>query len=253
MRQTTLRQRVIQGDLLAGTFVKTPAFQVFEALALSNLDFVVLDGEHSPFDRQATDACLAIARAMDLPVLMRVGEGSAKEILWALDAGAAGIVVPHVDSVEKARAIAAASRFGNGGRGFAGATRGAGLGAHSMAEVLAMTEQTVVVAQIEEPAGVDAAAEIAAVEGIDALFLGPADISVSYGHDSMDNPDLPRALDIVGQAVRAAGKGYMSFAASEAMAQMMHGHGVHGFCMSSEQIWMRRGADADAAVVHGLG
>ncbi|MDG1458163.1 MAG: aldolase/citrate lyase family protein [Pseudoprimorskyibacter sp.] len=253
MRSSTLRQRLKAGDYLAGTFIKTPSHPVLEVLANSRLDFVVLDAEHSPFDRQALDACLAVARLADLPTLVRVGDGSAKEILWALDAGADGIVVPHVDSVAKAEAVAKAARFGLGGRGFAGTTRWAGYGTRPMADILAETENTVVVVQIEEPAGVDASAAIAGIDGIDALFLGPADISVSYGNQSVQNEDLPKALATVGDAVKAAGKGYMSFAIGQAQATEMAGHGVHAFCMASEHAWIRNGANADADIVHGLG
>ncbi|MGB1208957.1 MAG: HpcH/HpaI aldolase family protein, partial [Paracoccaceae bacterium] len=154
MRIKTFRSRLRAGDRLAGTFVKTPAFQVVEVLATSRLDFIVLDAEHSPFDRQTLDACLAVARAHDLPSLIRVGDGSPRELLWALDMGATGVVVPHVDTVDKAQAVAKTARYGLGGRGFAGSTRSAGYATRSMAEVLQDTHDTVVIPQIEEPAGV---------------------------------------------------------------------------------------------------
>ena len=97
------KEKMLSGEILAGTFLKTPNYILVEVLAQSKLDFICLDAEHSPFDRAALDQCLAISKALDFPVLVRVGEGSAKEILWALDCGAVGLVIPHVDTVEKAK------------------------------------------------------------------------------------------------------------------------------------------------------
>ena len=89
-----------------------------------------------------------------------------------------------------------------------------------MPEVLEQSlKETVVLAQIEEPAAVEICEEIAAVEGVDGLFLGPADLSVGYGHSSMDNADVKAALARVGDACRANGKGYASFVGSGAAAQ----------------------------------
>ena len=64
-RYSEFRGRVLSGEVMSGTFVKTPAIEVVELLAVSGLDFICLDAEHSPFDRARLDACLAIARAMD--------------------------------------------------------------------------------------------------------------------------------------------------------------------------------------------
>lgn len=92
MQIAGFRQRLLSRVPLAGTFLKTPAFQLIEILAQSELDFVCLDAEHAPFDRNAIDACCAMGRALDFPVLVRVGDGSPREILQALDCGAVGIV-----------------------------------------------------------------------------------------------------------------------------------------------------------------
>src|SRR5690606_22818818 len=99
-----------------------------EVLAMSGLDFICIDAEHAPQDRRATDACLTVARALGLPALVRVPEGTPAQILTALDSGAVGVVVPHVFNVERATIAARAAHFGHGGRGFAGSTRWAGLG-----------------------------------------------------------------------------------------------------------------------------
>lgn len=254
MQIAGFRQRLLSRVPLAGTFLKTPAFQLIEILAQSELDFVCLDAEHAPFDRNAIDACCAMGRALDFPVLVRVGDGSPREILQALDCGAVGIVVPHVDSAAKAAAVAQAARFGRGGRGFAGSTRWAGYATQSMPDLLARSQsETVVIAQIEEPEAVDAAEAIAATEGIDALFLGPADLSVGYGHDHQTSDDLFSAMERVGKATEAAGKAYVSWVANAQKAQEWSAYGMSCFFISSEHSWMRAGATAEARGVHEIG
>lgn len=253
MGRADFRQKLRSGTSLAGTFVKTPNLAVVEVLMQSELDFLCLDAEHSPFDRTGLEGCLALGRAMDFPILVRVGDASPRETLQALDAGALGVVVPHVDSVEKAQAVAKSAHFGDGGRGFAGSTRWAGYATRTMAEVMAQDAQTVVLAQIEEPPGVDACEDIAAVDGIDGLFVGPADISVAYGHQSLDNPDLPKVLHRVGAATRAQGKALVSFTVNEHVAQdWARDYGVQVFFVGSEQSWMRAGANQVARGVHAI-
>ena len=240
MRRATLRARIKSGERLAGTFVKIPSHEVVEVLAQTGLDFICLDAEHGAFDRARMDACLAVGRALDFPVLVRVGAGTPQDILQALDAGAVGIVVPHVDSVEKAEQIALASRYGPGGRGFAGGTRWGDFGEHNMAALVARSNaETVVIVQIEEVVGVEAAAGIAAVPGVDALFLGPADLSLNYGRTDLNGPELQAALLSVGLAAKRAGKGYVTFVGDVARAADWQRFGVNVFFVSTELALMK--------------
>lgn len=252
MRTAGLKTRLLNRETLASTFVKTAEVTVVEVLATSGLDFIVLDGEHCGFDRGRLDACLAVARALDFPALVRISSGSEENVLMALDAGAVGVVVPHVDSAEKAKTIAKAAHFGRGGRGFAGSTRWAGFATRPMDEVLDQDDQTIVMAQIEEPEGVEACEDIAAIDGIDALFAGPADLTVGYGHRDQNNPDLPKALDRVGKACAAHGKAYISWVPDATKAAEWTAFGMTGFVVASEHTWMRQGAAAAAKGIHDI-
>lgn len=252
MRTAKLRAQILGREVLASTFVKTPDVTVVEVLAASGLDFIVLDGEHAAFDRMRLDACLAVARALDFPALVRISSASEENVLMALDAGAVGVVVPHVDSVPKAQMLAKAAHFGRGGRGFAGSTRWAGFATRPMGDVLAQDAQTIVMAQIEEPEGVEACEGIAAIEGIDALFAGPADLTVGYGHESVENPDLPAALERVGQACAAHGKGFVSWVPDAGTAAEWRKYQMTGFVVASEHTWMRQGALAAAQGIHAI-
>ena len=253
MTTKSLRTAMAEGQMLAGTFLKTPHHVIIEVLAHAGLDFICLDAEHAPFDRSGTDACIAVARALGVPILIRVPSASPSDILNALDLGATGIVVPHVDSVEKARAISKAARFGHGGRGYAGSTRWAGYATRKMPELLAQSqEETIVIAQIEEPEGVDAAADIAAIEGIDGLFVGPADLSVAYGKTGTTSPELKEAMTHVGAACAAHGKTYMTWVPTTAQAQDWRRFGFSMFFVASEHAWMLSGARQTAEGIHAL-
>ena len=254
MRIQNFKARMANRDMMAGTFVKTPSYELIEVLATSDLDFVCIDMEHSPFDRARADACLAVARALDFPVLVRVTHFSAETILQVLDMGAVGVVAPHIVSAAQAADLARLSHFGNGGRGFAGATRWAGYGMQSMAEILAQSgRETVVIAQIEEPEALENVEAIAATDGIDGLFLGPSDMSVSLGYTDTNSQELIDALKRTGDAAKASGKAYMTFVPNTAKAVEWAPYGLHMFFIGSEQGWMKAGANADAAGIHAIG
>src|SRR3954454_24645161 len=98
---TMLRSRLLAREHLIGTFVKTPTTHATEILGALGFDFVVIDEEHAPFDRMATDTALLAARAAGTAALVRVQ--NATSILSVLDCGATGVLVPHVASAARAR------------------------------------------------------------------------------------------------------------------------------------------------------
>jgi 2-keto-3-deoxy-L-rhamnonate aldolase RhmA len=253
MLTENLRTRMTRGDILAGTFMKTPAYELIEILAMSELDFVCLDAEHAPFDRGRLDACMAVARALKFPVLVRVPDGSQAEILKALDSGATGVVVPHIATPEKATNVAKWSRFGHGGRGYAGSHRWAGYATRKMSDVLAQSEEeTIVIAQIEEPEGVDAVDAIAATKGIDGLFVGPADLAVCYGLKDMAAPKVRDAMRTVGIAAKKHGKAFMTFAPNTDSGADLHALGITTFFVASEQAFMLAGAKQVVVGLRGI-
>ena len=243
MNVDSLRTRMLRGDILSGTFVKTPSHDMVEIMALSGLDYITIDAEHAPFDRGRLDACLAVARALKFPVLVRVPSGERAEILKVLDSGATGVVVPHVDTVDKATDVARWSRFGHGGRGYAGSTRWAGFATRKMPEVLAQSaEETVVVVQIEEPEGVQACADIAALPGVDGLFVGPADLAVCHGVTDITDKVVRDAIAKVGKACGSNNKACITFAPDTTTAEELNKLGVSMFHIASEHGFAMAGA-----------
>lgn len=194
----SLKDRLAARELLVGTFVKTPSPIVVEVLALTEMDCLCLDAEHSPFDRSAIDLCIMAARAAGKDVLVRLPTTTPEHILNALDCGATGVVLPHIRSADEARAAVAASHYGHGGRGYAGSSRAAGYTTIPMTRhKAASAARTVVIAQIEDPEAVDAIDDIAQVEGVDALFVGRVDLTVAYGTEDQDDPRVVAAVEAV--------------------------------------------------------
>ena len=241
----SFRDRLLARALLVGTFVKTPSPIVVEVLALTGLDCLCLDAEHAPFDRLAIDGCLAMTRAGAMPSLVRVPVASPEQVLNALDCGATGVVAPHIRNAEEAAAFARACRFGAGGRGYAGSSRAAGYTTKPMAAHLVdSTRETVAIAQIEDPEAVEAIEEIAAVDGIDCLFVGRVDLTVGYGAASQDDPQVVAAVERICAAGRAAGKPVGMFVARVEDVPHWRAQGASLFLLGSDHSFLLQGAAA---------
>ena len=239
----TFKARLGAGDFLVGTFIKTPSPIVVEVLSLTALDCLCLDAEHAPFDRRDIDSCVALARAAGKAVLVRVPVASPDQILGALDCGATGIVAPHVRSATEAEAVARHAQYGAGGRGYAGSSRAAGYTTRTMANHLtASAAGTTVIAQIEDPEAVDAIDAIAAVPGIDALFVGRADLTVAYGAASQDDPRVIAAVEKICAAGRRHGRPVGMFVARAEDVPLWRQHGATLFLLESDHTFLLKGA-----------
>lgn len=196
-RIATFKERLASGNALVGTFLKTPSSIMAEVMGNSDLDVITVDAEHHPFGRLETDSCIAALRAADMPSLVRVSSDAPSEIRNALDCGATGILVPHVTTADQAAAIVKTAHFGDGGRGYAGSTRAAGYGGKNMPDHLRdSAAQTTVVVQIEDIAALDNVAAIAAVEGVDCLFVGRVDLAVGMKKAVADDDVLAAVRSI---------------------------------------------------------
>jgi staphyloferrin B biosynthesis citrate synthase len=240
------RTRLKRGDKLVGSFVKTPTPHATEILGQVGYDFVVIDAEHAPLDRSHIDVMLLAARAGGMAGLVRVSQAS--DILSVLDCGAVGVLVPHVDSPERAREAAAASRYRNGKRGYSGATRSSGYGGGSVwSTVDAQDAQTTVIAMIEDPQAVDQIEAIARVDGIDAFFIGRGDLTVAYGAPNADAPAIVQAVKRISEVGRAAGKAIAVMVNTAQEAAGFEALGASAFIISTDQGLLRRAAAAALA------
>jgi 2,4-dihydroxyhept-2-ene-1,7-dioic acid aldolase len=164
-----------------GTWVKLPTVDSVELVARAGFDFVVIDMEHAPLDAGVVHQLIGAAVGCRVPALVRVPDRGPATIARVLDSGAAGVLVPHVDTVEDARAMVAAGRFPpHGTRGYGPTVRAGGWGTDAVG-YRESGEQVAVIPQLESREAVEAVRDIGAVDGLGALFVGPADLSVATG------------------------------------------------------------------------
>ena len=238
-----LKSRLAGGELIVGTFVKTPSPMLVEVLALSALDCLCLDAEHSPFDRAAIDTCIFAARAGGIDVLVRVPSAAPEHLLHALDCGATGVVVPHVRSADEARAVVKACHYGPGGRGYAGSSRAAGYATIPMSQHKANSlARTVVIAQIEDTEAVDAIDEIAAVDGVDALYIGRVDLSVAYGAERLEDQRVVTAMEAVCAAAKHRNRPVGMFLSRPEEVSVWREKGATIFLLGSDHGFLLSGA-----------
>lgn len=251
---TGFRKRFAAGEILVGTFVKTPATHPVEILGRTGFEFVVIDEEHAPWDRVAIDGALLAARASGTAGIVRVAEPSAARILAVLDDGATGVLVPHVSSAAKAREIASACRFRGGRRGFSNTTRAGDFGAVGVwAHVEAQDAAVTFIAMIEDPEALDEIDEIVATEGLDGVFIGRGDLTVALGAPAMDAPQIMSACEKIIAAARKAGKPVAMMVANADDARRFHAMGATTFIVASDQGFLRQAATSAYAEISAVG
>ena len=203
-----LRSRLQAGETLFGTFTGLGSPVATELVARAGFDWLVIDLEHGAATEGELLANLHAVAATPTAALVRTQSGERLRIGRALDLGAHGIMVPRVDLPEQAREAISYMRYPpDGARGLALSTRGAGLGELGHSEVQAINRRILGIIQVESPSAVEHAAEIAAIDGVDVLFVGPTDLSHSLGLPGrFDDPGYIAALERVVEAAEAAGK-----------------------------------------------
>jgi 4-hydroxy-2-oxoheptanedioate aldolase len=201
------------GQVLSGIFNSIPAPALVEMCAYAGFDFIVIDNEHGSADLQTTEHMLRAARAAGIAPIVRCFE---HDIPRLLDMGASGVQVPMVETADQAQRLAAKLRYPlppgraglSGQRGSAFSSRAAGYGFFGgPAHTARSNEGVVLVVMVETPLGVQNAAAIAKVPGVDAVFVGPNDLAHSMGFENRwQEPAVQQAIEQTLRAVAAAGK-----------------------------------------------
>ena len=204
----SLRRRALAGETVFGLFLDLASPFAAELCARAGYDWLLIDLEHGG----ATEAdLLGLLQATEVggaAALVRPQSGERLRIGRALDLGAEGIMVPRLDSAEQVREAVTFLRYPPAGvRGVALRTRGAGLGRVAHANVGRVHEAIVGIVQIESLGALNEAEAIAAIDGVDVLFVGPADLTHSLGiPGQFESARYREALETVVAACRAHGK-----------------------------------------------
>lgn len=244
-RVNVLKQALGEGRAAIGLWCSLASALTTEVVAGSGADWLLIDGEHSPNDLRSIMAQLQAAAAFPCEAAVRVPSDDPNLIKQMMDAGARSLMVPNVRSADQARAIVAAMTYAPGGiRGFSVGHRANAFGRIKDYHANAGAQQLLAV-QIECEAGVAQAAEIAAVPGVDVLFVGPGDLSTNMG--AMGNPGAPQVQAAIAQVLRAAreaGKAAGILAPQQADADRYLADGFAMVAVGSDLGLLARGSDA---------
>lgn len=208
-RENALKTRLAAGKKALGCWCFTDNNISAEILGHAAYDFVLIDHEHGFGNPAAAVGQMQALQAFPATVLVRVAENDPVPIKRALDIGAEGVMVPMIETAAEAAAAVAACRYPPAGiRGCANAVvRAADYGIRAADYLAQANDQVFVMLQIESRKAIDNIAEIAAVAGVDVLFMGPSDLAASTGHPGdFDNPAVKSAIEDCVAAVKAAGK-----------------------------------------------
>lgn len=260
MRYNQIKQRLQAGQASVGCWLTLGSPAVAEAMAHCGFDWLLIDAEHGPngiadiaAQLRALDA--ANGNGAQVASAVRVQANDAALVKRAMDCGAQTIMFPAIDSVEEARAAIAAMRFPQPGqagvRGVVDLVRAGrfGLDADYIPQA---NQQACALLQIETAQGLQHAAEIAALDGADCLFVGPADLSASLGHlGQMDHPEVQAAIERVLVVCQQAGKAAGIFAGNAQEAARYRDRGFAMVALHSDVAWLTRGAKQALATYTG--
>ena len=232
-----LKTKLAEGRPVYGTFVVMGEPAISEMLGYAGFDYTIIDTEHAPADILLMQSQVRASEIAGITPLVRVTKNDPGMILRVLDSGAAGIVVPQVNTAAEAQAAVRAARYApQGERGVAGVVRAARYGFVPMPEYLRQAnEQTLVLTQVEHIEAVRNLDDILRIEGLDGIFIGPTDLSQSMGiTGQFEHPELRRVINEVICKGLAAGKIVAIFCLHAEDAKFWRETGVPMLCIATD-------------------
>ncbi|OKK01166.1 HpcH/HpaI aldolase family protein [Amycolatopsis sp. CB00013] len=229
-----------------GMWVTSGSPVVAEICAGSGLDWLLVDTEHSPAGLETVQSLLQTIAAYPITPVVRAPSGDAVALKQLLDLGAQNLLVPMVDSAEEAEAVVRAVRYPPRGVRGVGSALSRSARWNRVEDYLAKAEEfTSLFVQIESAAGVAAAAEIAAVDGVDGVFVGPSDLAASMGLlGKQTHPDVTAAVLRTFEAVLALGKPVGVNAFDRAQAQRYLDAGASFVLVGADVTLLAQGSEA---------
>jgi 2-dehydro-3-deoxyglucarate aldolase/4-hydroxy-2-oxoheptanedioate aldolase len=228
------RQRLRDREPLLGTLVSLPSPEIAELLANAGFDWLFLDMEHGLLDFAAVQSIIQAAGG-ECPCIVRVPSNEPVWIGKALDTGAAGLIFPHINSPAEARAAVTAGKYPPEGIRSIGAARAQGFGSGLQRSVADANLETTLVPQVEHIDAARAIEEILSVPGIDAIFIGPFDLSASLGRPGdIAHSEVHQAIVAVRDACAARTTPCGIFVVDAAAARQAFRSGYSLVCVATE-------------------
>jgi 4-hydroxy-2-oxoheptanedioate aldolase len=218
-----------------GSWIMSAAPAVAEAMGFCGFDFLVIDMEHSPLEIADTTSMLRAIAGTPAQSLVRLAWNDQVLVKRVLDAGARSLMFPFVQSAEEARAAVSYTRYPpHGVRGVAAIHRGSQFGQHKDYFKTANDEIAVVI-QLETPTALERLAEIAAVPGVDSLFVGPGDLSAAMGRiGEVGHAEVQNLIAKAAGLAHAAGKPIGIVGANPEMLARYAGYGYDWAAVGSD-------------------
>jgi 2-dehydro-3-deoxyglucarate aldolase len=238
------RARLKRGDKLLGTMVTLASAASAEVLSSLGFDWLFVDGEHGPLEaRELTEILQAVGDKT--ACLVRVPEAAEVPIKRALDLGAHGIIVPQVNTAEQAADVVRFARYAPEGSRGVGLGRAHGYGLKFREYLSAANREIAVVVQAEHVRAVDNIDAIVRVPGVDAVLLGPYDLSASLGKlGKIDDPAVVAAIDRVTAACKAVGMPLGYFGVTAAAVRPYVARGYTLIVAGVDTLYLANGANA---------
>ena len=226
MTPNRMKQKLLSGQPAFGVSIMFPSPHVVDIVGRLGFDWVLIDCEHGSISLESVELMVMAAEAAGVTPIARPPVNSFESIGQLMDRGVMGVQVPHVNTAAQARSAVEAVKYHPiGERGLAAGVRSASYGyGMSMAEYAERSNnETLVCVQLEESEAVENVDEIALVEGVDVLFVGPSDLSQSLGYPGRpDAPVVRDAMDGMFSSIVAAGKVSGSAGNSQATRRYMN-------------------------------
>ncbi len=206
--ENTLKTRLQAGEVLTGIWLSSASSLLAELAGRAGFDWCLIDGEHSPQSLPDMLPLLQALAATPTPAVVRIPAAEDWMVKQALDMGAQAVLVPLVHDAATAQRMAQAMRYPpNGTRGMGAAMARASAFGAMTGYVHQANRNACLIVQAESQAALDNIDAIAAVEGVDGVFVGPADLSADMGYvGQLEHPDVDVAIDHIIARTHAAGK-----------------------------------------------
>lgn len=248
-QENQIKKRLRAGDVQIGAWLGLGGVPMAEIAGTAGFDWCLLDGEHGVFDQITLRDNLVALRSVGCPSAMRVPCGEDWVIKQALDMGAQTIVVPMVESGQEARAAVQAVLYPpDGKRGLAaGVVRASGYGADGT-YMQGANDQICLMLQVESQGGLDNVKDIANVDGVDCVFIGPSDLAADMGFPGKtDAPEVQDAIAHIMKVTKDAGKAVGMFCLNPADLPRYGALGADFIAVSSDVVTFRKAMEQDVA------
>jgi len=244
-RGPTWKQRLTESAPLIGMWVASSSATLAEICAGSGLDWLLIDSEHVPNDVLAIQPQLQAVSAYPVTPVVRPPTGDPVQIKQYLDSGVEVLLIPMVESAQQARDMVAATRYPPAGVRGVGATLARASRWGRVPGYLSNADSEIsVIVQVESQAGLNALEDICQVEGIDGIFIGPADLAASLGHlGRPDHDDVVAAVEGAIKVIVASGKAAGVNAFDESLARRYLSLGVRFLLVGADVTLVARGSE----------